>query len=300
MPIDIDRLLRFSPPAARQDLTPRDIAFYALSIGMGGDPCDLRQLPYVDPLRGRVVMPAMVLVMAHPGFYLADPASGVDPKEVLHVEQAFELIAPVPATGEVVSQTRITGVIDKGAGGAALILSETELCDAAGCPFARLDRTTFIRGGGGFGGTTEAANPRPVRPMPDGPPDHVVDLATRPEQALLYRLNGDLNPLHSDPDLARQVGFERPILHGLCTMGVVCHALLRVLGDYADETMRGVSLRFSKPVYPGETIRTEIWNDGSFRARVAERDITVVDHGFARFEPSSLRPSPHQRIQGQS
>jgi acyl dehydratase len=156
-----------------------------------------------------------------------------------------------------------------------------------------------VRGGGGFSGTTGGANPKPVRPTPDGPPDHVVDLATRPELALLYRLNGDLNPLHSDPDLARQVGFERPILHGLCTMGAVCHALLRVLGDYSAESMRGVSLRFLKPVYPGETIRTEIWNDGSFRARVAERDVAIVDRGFARFDRPSQRLS-HQRIQGQS
>ncbi len=290
MPIDIDGLMRFSPPTARQELTPRDIAFYALSIGMGSDPCDLSQLPFVDPLRGPVVMPAMVLVMAHPGFYLADPKSGVDPKAVLHVEQEFALTAPVPAAGEVVSQTRITGVVDKGAGGPALILSETELRDTEGSLFARLTRTTFVRGGGGFGGTTGAATPGPAQPMPVGPPDHVVDLVTRPEQALFYRLNGDLNPLHSDPDLVRRVGFERPILHGLCTMGVVCHALLRVLGDYSAESMKGVSLRFSKPVYPGETIRAEIWNDGSFRARVAERDIVVVDRGFARFD----RP-PHQR-----
>ncbi len=283
MPIDIDRLMRFTPPSARQELAPRDIAFYALSIGVGSDPCDTRQLPFVDPLQGPVVMPAMVLVMAHPGFYLADPESGVDPKAVLHADQAIELIGQIPAAGEVTSHTRITEVLDKGPGRPALILSETLLSDPQGAPFARLKRTTFIRGGGGFGGATEAADPAPVDPAPEGPSDYVVDLATRPEQALFYRLNGDLNPLHSNPELARQVGFERPILHGLCTMGVVCHALLCTLGHYRAEAMRAVSLRFSKPVYPGETIRTEIWRDGSFRARVVERDVVVVDRGFARF-----------------
>lgn len=287
MPIDIDRLMRFAPPSARQDLAPRDIAFYALSIGIGSDPCDTRQLPFVDPLQGPVVMPAMVLVMAHPGFYLANPESGVDPKAVLHADQAIELIAPIPAAGEVTSHTRITDVLDKGPGGPALILSETGLSDAQGTPFARLKRTTFIRGGGGFGGAAQAANPAPVRQTPEGPSDHMVDLATRPEQALFYRLNGDLNPLHSDPDLARQVGFERPILHGLCTMGVVCHALLRALGQYRADTMRAVSLRFVRPAYPGETIRTEIWRDGSFRALAVERDVVVVDRGFARFEGAS-------------
>ncbi len=284
MPIDIDRLMRFAPPSARQDLTPRDIAFYALSIGLGGDPCDGRQLPFVDPLQGPVIMPAMVLVMAHPGFYLADPQSGVDPKAVLHADQAIELLGTLPTSGEVTSRTRITEVLDKGPGGPALILSETVLSDARGASFARLKRTTFIRGGGGFGGTAEAAEPAPVCAAPDGPPDHVVELATRPEQALFYRLNGDLNPLHSDPELARQVGFDRPILHGLCTMGVVCHALLRALGQYRAEAMRGVSLRFAKPVYPGETIRTEIWRDGTFRALSVERNIVVVDRGLARFD----------------
>ncbi|MDD2765758.1 MAG: MaoC/PaaZ C-terminal domain-containing protein [Opitutaceae bacterium] len=284
MPIDIDRLMRFVPPSVRQELAPRDIAFYALSIGIGSDPCDACQLPFVDPLRGPVVMPTMVLVMAHPGFYLASPESGVDPKAVLHAEQAIELIGPIPAVGEVTSHTRITEVVDKGPGGPALILSETRISDAQGAVFAQLKRTTFIRGGGGFGGAAEAANPAPVRQAPDGPPDHVVDLPTRPEQALFYRLNGDLNPLHSDPDMARQAGFQRPILHGLCTMGVVCHALLRSLGNYQAESMRAVNLRFSKPVYPGETIRTEIWRDGSFRARAVERDVVVVDRGFAWFD----------------
>jgi acyl dehydratase len=289
MPIDIDRLMRVAPPSGRQELTPRDIAFYALSIGIGSDPCDARELSFVDPLQGPVVMPAMVLVMAHPGFYLADPESGVDPKAALHADQAIELIGPIPSAGEVTSRTRITDVLDKGAGGPALIVSETELSDAKGTPFARLRRTTFIRDGGGIGGAAEATNPAPVRHTSEGPPDHVVDLATRPDQALFYRLNGDLNPLHSDPDLARQVGFERPILHGLCTMGVVSHALMRALGHYRPETMRAVSLRFSKPVYPGETIRTEIWRGGSFRARSVERDVVVVDCGFARFD----RPSQH-------
>jgi acyl dehydratase len=284
LPIDIDRLKRFVPPSARQNLTARDIAFYALSIGIGSDPCDTRQLSFVDPLRGPAVMPAMVLVMAHPGFYLASPESGVDPQAVLHAEQSFELIGQIPAVGEVTTCTRITEVLDKGPGGPALILSETVLANARGSPFARLNRTSFIRGGGGFGGVPQPTNPTPVHRASEGPPDHVVELKTRAEQALIYRLNGDMNPLHSDPDLARQLGFERPILHGLCTMGIACHALLRSLGHYEAETMRAVSVRFSKPVYPGETIRTEIWRNGSFCARAVERNVVVIDRGFARFK----------------
>ena len=107
--------------------------------------------------------------------------------------------------------------------------------------------------------------------------------AARPEQALYYRLNGDDNPLHADPEVARRAGFARPILHGLCTFGVVTHALLRGLGGYEPAGLREMTLRFSAPVFPGETIRTEMWRDGSFRARVLERDVVVVDHGLARF-----------------
>ena len=137
--------------------------------------------------------------------------------------------------------------------------------------------TTFLRGDGGFGGVAGGA-PAP-HPMPAGAAEVVMDLVTRPEQALYYRLNGDDNPLHSDPAVAARAGFARPILHGLCTLGVVTHGLLRARG-YAG-ALRRLQLRFSAPVFPGETIRTEIWADGSFRARVTERDAVVIDHGLA-------------------
>ena len=292
-PIQIDKLMALDIPTVRQSLTPRDIALYALSVGMGRDALDARQLPYVDPLQGPAIMPAMVLVMAHPGFYLGDPASGVDPRGVLHADQSFDILGPLPSGGEVESRTRITDVIDKGEGKAALILAETTLTDAGGRAFARLNRTTFIRGGGGFGGASEPREPVQRRPAPEGPPDHVIELTTGAEQALLYRLNGDLNPLHSDPELARKLGFERPILHGLATMGVVTHALLATLGDYRAEALRHVSLRFARPVYPGETIRTEIWNDGSFRALVPARDTVVIDGGYAALDHVQTERNRH-------
>lgn len=236
-------------------------------------------------------MPAMVLVMAHPGFYLGDPDSGVDTESVLHADQAIKILGRIPSGGEVESRTRITKVLDKGEGKAALILAETDLLDSAGRSFSRLNRTTFVRNGGGFGGSPEPEHPTTRPPPPKGTPDHVVDLRTGAEQALLYRLNGDLNPLHSDPEVARKLGFERPILHGLGTMGVVCHALLRGLGDYRADALRSVQLRFSKPVYPGDTIRTEIWNDGSFRTLVPSRVTVVIDGGFATFDPPDLSRS---------
>ena len=279
-PIDAEKLLSFDIPRGRQGIEPRDIASYALSVGMGRDPLDERQLRYVDPLAGPAVMPSMVLVMAHPGFWLGDPGSGVDPSAVLHASQRFEIFEPLPSSGIVESSTRISRLVDKGEGKAALIYTTTDLSLEGGGIFATLERTTFIRGGGGFGGRSEEGEaPPPAEPQAD--PDFTIDLQTGPEQALLYRLNGDLNPLHSSPDLARRAGFERPILHGLCTMGVVTHALLRGLADYDEAALRSVSLRFANPVYPGETIRTEIWRNGRFRASISDRNLVVATQGVS-------------------
>jgi acyl dehydratase len=279
MSIDAQKLLTFEIPQVRQRVRPCDVALYALSVGLGHDPLDTRQLGFVDPSPSMKVMPAMALTMAHPGFWLGDPRSGVDPASVLHADQALTIVAPLPVDAEVCSRSRIVGLLDKGPGKAALLRTETVL-ESGGTTVARLLRTTFLRGGGGFGGGDE---PAPLRPaMPERPPDHRIDLPTRPEQALLYRLNGDLNPLHSDPAFARAAGFERPILHGLCTAGLVCHALLRALAGYAPQRLTAMRLRFAGAVFPGETVRTEIWSDGAFRARVLERDAIIVDDGECR------------------
>lgn len=286
MTIDIDKLRAFPIPEGHQTITPNDIALYALSIGMGRDPLDRDQLRFVDPLQGPEIMPAMVLVLAHPGFWMSDPASGVDPKAILHASQGIDLLAPIPTGGEVRSRTEITDVIDKGAGKAALIVSRTDLRDGTDTVFARLTRTTYVRGGGGFGGLPGAGDRRPDEPQ--GPPDRSILLTTGREQALIYRLNGDLNPLHSDPDFAARVGFDQPILHGLCTMGVVIHALLRGLAEYRPERLRSVNLKFSKPVFPGETIRTDMWKDGRFRAVTTERGVVVVDAGIAEISDAPI------------
>jgi acyl dehydratase len=281
MAIDPEKLLAFAIPKGRQMLTARDAALYALSVGFGCDPLDREQLHYVDPLHGPTISPTMVLVIAHPGFWLADPNSGVDPTAVLHASQSFAITASIPKAGPVESATRITELIDKGPGKAALLVTETELTQENGIVFARLERTTFIRGGGGFGGSAQSCTASEAQAAPEAPVHEVIDIHTRPEQALLYRLNGDLNPLHSDPDAAAKTGFRRPILHGLCTMGVIGHALLRALAGYRAERLCFMSLRFCNPVFPGETIRTEIWKNGQFRAHAVERDILVADQGCA-------------------
>ena len=282
MAIHYETLLNFPIPDERQHLTRRDAAFYALSVGVGQDPLDERQLDFVDARRAMRALPSMAVVLGHAGFWLADPRTGVDAVRLLHGEQGIVLHRPLPVAGEIVGRTRVAGLVDKGEGKGALLYLEKQLLDAASEDvLATLQSTIVLRGDGGFGGPPGPV--RPPHPAPQGEPDLTVDLPTRPEQALYYRLNGDDNPLHSDPETAARAGFPRPILHGLCTLGVVAHALLRALGGYDPARFRQLDLRFSAPVFPGETIRTEIWWDGAFRARAVERDVIVVSNGRAVF-----------------
>ena len=284
MPIDYKTLINHHLPDVHQHVTPHDTILYALSVGFGQDPLDPRQLDFVDHHRALRAVPTMAVVLGHPGFWLADPATGVDAVQLVHGEQGLVLHRPLPASGEVIGRTRVTGLVDKGPGRGALLYSEKQLLLAAtGERLATATSTTFLRGDGGFGGPSGPVHP--PHPMPDGPPDWTMDLATRPEQALLYRLNGDDTPLHADPAFAARAGLPRPLLHGLCTLGVVGHALLATLGGYDPERFQEMHLRFTAPVFPGETIRTEGWHDGSFRARVVERDVVVVGNGRAMFRP---------------
>ena len=279
MAIEYEKLLNFPIPEVRQTLTPRDTIFYALSVGIGQDPMDERQLDFVDHHRSLQAVPSMAAVLCHPGFWLRDPRTGVDAVRLVHGEQEIELHRPLPVEGELVGRTRVTDLVDKGEGKGALLYSEKQVRDRDGVLLATARATTFLRGDGGFGGPSGPV--KPPHSMPDDAPDLTIDLMTRPEQALYYRLNGDDNPLHADPTVAAKAGFPRPILHGLCTLGVITHALLRALADYRADRLRRVALRFSAPVFPGETIRTEIWRGGAFRARVVERDIVVVNNGLA-------------------
>ena len=178
---------------------------------------------------------------------------------------------------------RIIEVIDKGPGKGALVFSERKVTDkATGELVATVTQTTFCRGDGGFGGPLRQA-PEP-HPIPPRAPDAVCDLATRPEAALIYRLSGDLNPLHADPAVAKQAGYPRPIMHGLGNFGIAGHAVLRAFCGYDPDKLVAFACRFSAPVFPGETLRTEMWRDGkivSFRSRVVERDALAVNNGRA-------------------
>lgn len=285
MAIDYDSLMNFDIPEVRQSYGARETALFALSVGLGQDPMDMRQLAYVDALHDRgQVMPAIVNTLGHPGFWLRDPATGVDAVRLVHGEQGFALHAPVPLKGEVIGKTKVTGLVDKGEDRGALLYSEKRLCDAAsGARLATCWSTTFLRGDGGFGGPDGPV--RQPHQLPTRKPDHVFDTPTRPEQALYYRWNADPNPLHLDPRVAEKAGFERPILHGLCTFGCAAHGLLAVMCDYDAEKFGEMEARFTAHVFPGETLRTEIWEEGAFRTRALERDKIVIGNGrFKRKE----------------
>jgi acyl dehydratase len=284
MAIDHDHLLNYPIPEVRQTIRWQDTALYNFSIGLGQDPMDQAQLDFLYEPRMKA-MPSMAVVLGYPGFWIRNPDTGVDWTQVLHGEQSIILHRPLPAEGEIIGRSRITSIVDRGAGKGAMLYNERVVTDArTGEKLATLEGTTFARGDGGFGGPSGPIK-RP-HPEPDRAPDLSLDLATRPEQAIVYRLNGDHNPLHIDPEVAAQAGFRQPILHGLCTFGVVCHALMKALCGYDPARFGRMDLRFSSPVFPGETIRTEIWHEpggAAFRARVVERDKVVVSNGLFRF-----------------
>src|SRR3954447_18408523 len=273
MAIDVEKLLNWPFEELRHEYSVRDTILYALGLGLGSDPVDEEQLRFVYE-RDLRALPTMAVVLAYPGFWLREPGTGVNWKKILHGEQGIVWHAPIPAAATVTGRIRVTDIIDKGAEKGSLLFSERMVRDAkSGEKLVTLTGTTVMRGDGGFGGPTKEA-PKP-HAIPQRAPDAVCDLATAPNTALIYRLSGDYNPLHADPEVARAAGFPRPILHGLCSFGVAGRALVRTLCDDDPARLTAMQVRFSAPVFPGETIRTEIWRDGeavSFRSRVGERD----------------------------
>jgi acyl dehydratase len=282
MTIVYDKLLALKIPDSEQTYSQRDAIFYALSLGLGQNPVNADELAFVYE-QNLKVLPTFPCVVAHPGFWARDLDTGIDWVKGVHGEHRLDLHKPLAPSGTLVGTTRVLDVVDKGPGKGALIFSQRKVRDkASGELLATVTQTSFCRGDGGFGG--------PLRPtpaphaLPDRAPDVSCDLPTRPEMALLYRWNADLNPLHADPAIAAQAGYPRPILHGLATFGVAGHAILKTMCGYDPSRFKSIAGRFSAPVYPGETIRTEMWRDGpvvSFRARIADRDVVVLNNGRA-------------------
>ena len=282
MAIVYDKLLALKIPDVERTYTKRDPIFYALTLGLGQDPMNEDELPFV--LENNLkILPTFPVVVAQPGQWARELDTGIDWVKIVHGEHDLVLHKPLPAAATITSTTRIIDAIDKGPGKGALVISKREVRDKqSGELYATITQTTFARGDGGFGGPTRPTPP--PHTLPDRAPDMTCDLPTRPEMALLYRWNADMNPLHADPAIAKAAGYPRPILHGLATFGVAGHAILKTMCGYDPGRFKSIAGRFSSPVYPGETIRTEMWRDGpvvSFRARLVERDVIVLNNGRA-------------------
>ncbi len=235
-------------------------------------------------------LPTLAVVLGYPGLWMRDSASGIDWVKVVHGECGLTVNRPLPAAGTVIGRTRVTRIVDKGPEKGALVTTERTIYDeASGVLYATVRNVSFCRGDGGYSASGQPSDAPLTSPRetPSGDPQFSDDQPTRPDTALLYRLLADPNPLHADPDVAAEAGFERPILHGLATYGVACVSLLRALCDFDPRRLKSMDVRFSAPVFPGETIRTEMWRSGKdiwFTSRVLERDSIVLQHGRAVIE----------------
>lgn len=282
MAIDYRKLKAWKFEDQVNPYTERDCILYALGLGYGGNPLDAAELPFVYEERLKVV-PTLFAVVGAPGAWAADPATGIDWLQILHGEHRMTPHAPAAPSGTLRSRTRVSPVIDKGVGRGALVVTERVISEeGSGKALATIEHVSFCRADGGIGETDEPLMPLP--PVPDVAPEYVVSLPTAASAALLYRLNGDRNPIHADPQAAGKAGFDRPILHGLCTYGMAARAILGACCDNLPEQLGSLSLRFSAPFYPGETLRVELWRRGRsvhFRAIADERNVVVLTHGLA-------------------
>ena len=273
------QLMAFDIPDIHQEYSVFDTIRYALSVGIGQDQLDPWQLQFANESNGPAVIPSFCTVLGHPGFWLGDPRTSVNATKLVHAAQEIKIENSIPSSGTVIGKTQIKDVVDKGSAKGALLYLEKKLLDKiSGNLLATERRTIMLRGDGGYDGPSGVIPSAP--PGPSGSTLASITIQTRPEQALLYRLNGDPNPLHIDPDIAKAAGFEKPILHGLCTFGIACQAILQTILNSDLSKFGGMSARFSAPVFPGDTILIESWENGAFQATAIEREKIVLSNGF--------------------
>ncbi|MEM1433607.1 MAG: MaoC/PaaZ C-terminal domain-containing protein [Pseudomonadota bacterium] len=264
----------------RRSWTSKDALLYAVGVGAGTD--ELAFTTENTANTPQLVLPTFAVIIGGGGVPM-DKIGSFNPALMVHGEQGIELYDAIPPSGEIESVGTVTGIWDKGSAG-VLEFESLSTNVATGKPLLKTRTSLFCRGEGGFGGDR---GPSIKLEFPDRTPDHTVNYTTREDQALTYRLSGDRNPLHTDPAFAAMGGFERPILHGLCTWGFTGRALLQSLCGGDPSRFRSMNSRFSKPVLPGDTLTIRIWVDGSsalFRTENQRGDI-VIDQG--QFEFSS-------------
>ncbi|HRE61308.1 MAG TPA: MaoC/PaaZ C-terminal domain-containing protein [Micropepsaceae bacterium] len=283
MPIKYDEIMSLKSEGDVFHWSERESILYALGVGFGRDPMNEAELPFVyekdlNPQNVRTV-PTMATVVAWGQRTMAK--SGINYLMVVHGEQRLTVHKPLPPVATIIADEKVIGAYDKGAGKGAVILTEKNIrLKDTGEKLCTLVSTTFARGDGGFGGPSEGA-PAP-HTMPERKPDATYEAATHQDQAFLYALSGDRNPLHRDPAIAKMAGFPRPIIHGLCSYGTACRAIITNMLGHDAAKIKAFDVRFSAPVFPGETLLVDVWKDGnviSYRARLKEREIVVLNNG---------------------
>lgn len=284
--ISFDKLRQWAPPIARQSYDARDCALYALAHGLGADPTDTGQLGFVAaPLRN--VFPTMPLALANEDRSLEHSGTGVDYGQVVLGAQTIVLHRPLPLAASVVSRGEVGSIVDKGPGRSASITLVRRLYDERepGGPLATMSATYVAHRQGGFGGPGAEADD--YAPLPAQAPDISLELKLLPQLALLYDLTGDYVPFHVDPAAARVIGFDRPILHGLCTVGLAARAVMEAFPELAT-TISGVAVRLGAIVYPGEQLRFDLWRRPAgfqLRATAIARDTVVVRNAAVDVSP---------------
>lgn len=279
MPINYDDLISRRVDDRRFSYADTQVMLYNLSVGMGRDALDLKELPFVFERPALRAVPTFASVLGGGSSNVLGD-SGIDWNKVLHGEQRVAFHRPFPAAAELLASTHVAEITDKGAEKGATITVVNEVRLATGEPLYTSENVIFARADGGFGGPSKSKATLHV--LPERAPDFVHVFETRRDQALLYRLNGDRNPLHAEPAFAQRAGFPAPILHGLCSYGLACRAVLATVCDYDPARMKSFDVRFTSPVFPGETVHTDIWVDGeivSFRSRIEARGVTSINNG---------------------
>lgn len=286
MPMNLDSVGSVSAPGDRS-WDHKDALLYALGVGAGQvDPTGF-ELEFTTENSQNVpqkVLPTFPVIVGMAGGGGMPNFGDINWAMLVHGEQRVELFGPIPTQGTITSTTRIVGIYDKGSGALVVMETESKYKDT-GEPAFNTRFGAFIRGEGGFG--ESRGDELPARPkIPETAPDHELTYATRTDQALLYRLSGDRNPLHSDPSFAKLAGFNTPILHGLCTYGFTGRALLHTLCGSDPARFKVMDARFSKPVYPGDELTVKVWDQGSGRAlfqTVTQEGTVVIDGGIFEY-----------------
>ncbi|MBC6440185.1 MAG: MaoC family dehydratase N-terminal domain-containing protein [Rhodospirillales bacterium] len=280
---DPQKIAAYRSPARTVSYGARETVLHALGLGLGADPVNRDELAFVYEEWGPKVVPSFASIIGHDTAWFLDDDSGVGDAPNVHGDETITFHKPLASEGTVMCQSRFTGLYDWGEGRHAILTLEDTVADAAsGDLLVTLKQTCVLLGAGGFGG--EPPKRRERATAPDRVPDHIVTRSVMPQAALLYRLSGDTYELHTDPAFARDSGFDGPILHGLATYGMACYAVVASCCAHDPNGLAGFHGRFTVPVYPGETLETVIWQDGSdvlHRTRSIERDVVVLDHGKA-------------------